>query len=256
MGESRTAVGERAPGPPGLSLDSLRVERGGRTILAGGSVTAPERAAVLCTGPNGSGKTTLLEALAGLLPVAGGTVTFAGEQPDLASGHWRARVAYCPSDGGTIGLLTAAEQLALVLELAGVSATAAAERSERLTGLFDLHAVLHTRADVMSTGTRKRLGLAIVSAVRSPVVLLDEPSAGLDVDGVMVLRHTISALKDAGAVVVITSHAPEILEDMVDARWSLVPGDGGARLVAGDPGAPTPDADDCTTLAGLPWLHE
>ena len=142
-------------------ISGLKVSRGGKPVLGGGAAAVPSPGVALCTGPNGSGKTTLLEAIAGILPSSDGSVSLGGRVADLKVESWRNTVGYLASDGGTVPLLTAAEQLRLVMEISGVGRGEAEVRIEQLADIYTLGESLHTRADALSTGTRKRLGIAI-----------------------------------------------------------------------------------------------
>ncbi|MCK4513741.1 MAG: ABC transporter ATP-binding protein [Spirochaetaceae bacterium] len=240
-----------------LTISGLTVVRGGKAVLSGGTGSAPSPGVVLCTGPNGSGKTTLLEALAGILPSAGGRVTRGDDEIDLSSDAWRAGVAYLPSDGGTIPLLTCGEQLRLALELSKVNLAESERRIERLAEVYEFHPSLHLRADVLSSGTRKRLGLALVASSAASVFLLDEPSAGLDADGVRVLLETLVVMRRLGATVIVTSHTAGVFADVVDTIWRIVPSDDGAQLIQESPGVTATGRDP--TAGGsipvdLPWL--
>ena len=240
-----------------FTISDFTVARGGKTILSGGTASAPSPGVILCTGPNGSGKTTLVEALAGILPSAGGRVARGGHTIDLSSDAWREGVGYLPSDGGAIPLLTCAEQLRLVLELSGVNLAESKRRIELLSDAYELGPSLHVRADSLSSGTRKRLGLALVAASAASIFLLDEPSAGLDANGVGVLLQTIGMMRQSGSTVIVTSHTGSVFANVVDTIWRIVPSDDGAQVIeegldAGTIGrAPLAGA---AMPVNLPWL--
>jgi len=240
-----------------MAIIGLMVERGGKRVLSGGEVAVPSPGVALCTGPNGSGKTTLLEAVAGIIPAAGGTITLNGHAARFPSDTWRSRVSYLPSDGGTIRILTAREQLRLVMELDGAGRAESARRIARLAEVFGLDHSLDERAQSLSTGTRKRLGLAMVVATPATLFLLDEPGAGLDAQGLDTLIATIDVMR-RGATVVVTSHTAPAFAGVTDVRWSIEPRESGGWLTVLDPvtASTSPAAEPRRSVpVELPWLE-
>jgi ABC-type multidrug transport system ATPase subunit len=153
------------------------------------------------------------------------------------------------------------------LELSGVGRDEAVRRIQTLSEIYELSESLHVRADALSTGTRKRLGIAIALAVPAAIYLLDEPSGGLDAHGVNVLLGTVRMLRRRGLTVLVTSHAPELFVHLADSLWRIEPGAQGATLVAdsngghdgprGDsPAGRNRDHDGSAVQVELPWFPQ
>ncbi len=157
-----------------VALEGVRVERGGRLVLdvptlriRGGCITA-------ILGPNGSGKTTLLRSIAGLEPLRTGTIRLL-PQPKVP----RHAVAFVFQEQVMLRR-SVRENLELGLRLRGVNGpdrTARVLEAARLLGIEDL---LTRRADRLSGGEGRRVSLARALSLQAPLVLLDEPLAGLD----------------------------------------------------------------------------
>ncbi len=188
-----------------LTIVDARAQRGGWLVLdgVGVSVTAGEMVGVV--GPNGAGKTTLLRVAAGLQPLVGGSVLLGDRDPrrtppqDLAR-----RVGYLPQErrlawnlpawrAASLGALSEpplrAEALARAA-LAKVGLEALADR-----GVFD-----------MSGGERARVLLARLLTVRAPLLLADEPTAGLDPDAQLMILDLLRAEASAGGGVLLSLH--------------------------------------------------
>ncbi|PWJ16538.1 ABC transporter ATP-binding protein [Jannaschia seohaensis] len=150
----------------------LPILRGIDLALEPGGMTA-------VVGPNGAGKSTLIKAIAGLVPISGGTVTrggadITGLRPDRMAEHG---MAYVPQTDNVFRGLTIRENLDLALRRAG---RAAPERLARLQAMFPM---LADKADIrggaLSGGQRQMLAVAMALATEPSLVMLDEPSAGL-----------------------------------------------------------------------------
>ena len=170
--------------------------------LAGVDLDVAAGEVVLLSGGNGAGKTTLLRVLAGLVPVHSGTAEVLGH--DLVVdrvGHRRSLAlvgheTFCYDD------LTVAENIGFMARATGVSSEHVAAVLERL-GLSGLREVSHEK---LSAGQRRRLALA-VALVRDPqLLLLDEPHAGLDAEGRVVLDEVLGQAAAQGRAVVLASH--------------------------------------------------
>ncbi len=193
--------GEESARPPVLELESISLVRGGRRIIqdVNLAILGPgEVCGVL--GSNGAGKTSLLKVITGLLRPSGGFVRIRG----VAAPPGR-----MPEDVGAL-----IEEPRFYPWLSGRDnlLLAAGGRSERFSRVDDLLATvgLEDRAGdkvkVYSQGMRQRLGIARVLLSDPSLVLLDEPSNGLDPEGIAWLRSLLTSLRERGATVVITSH--------------------------------------------------
>lgn len=177
---------------PMLTLRALTVARGPAILARDLACTVPAGGVLLLTGPNGSGKTSLLRILAGLLPPASGTVEVPPEPP-----HWVAAQPLPPSRE------TAREYLAFQAALMGGSHTPANDP-------FAIAQVLDTPLGRLSTGWRQRVKLTRLTLAERPLWLLDEPSDGLDADGLARLQKQITAHASNGGAVIIATHQPQL----------------------------------------------
>jgi heme exporter protein A len=183
-----------------LVAERLFVERGERPVLSGVSLAVDAGEALVVTGPNGAGKSTLLRALAGLLPLDGGSVALEGRNEEIAVAE---HIHLLGHADGVKGALTALENLGFWRDFLGGSGVGA-EDALKATGLghaADLPAML------LSAGQRRRLGMARLLMSRRPVWLLDEPATALDTDGLSRLARFVAAHRAAGGIVIAATHS-------------------------------------------------
>jgi ABC-2 type transport system ATP-binding protein len=165
-------------------------------------------------GPNGSGKTTLLAVLAGLLLPTAGSATVLGLPPTDA--RLRTRLAFQPAGRPPLGVLSAREYLAWTGAQLGLPNAESDARAERWLARLDL---LHTgrRAlDTFSTGMQRRLSLAAALLGDPQVLLLDEPTAGLDPFGSAAVIEILRERATAGTTVLLASHQLLEVEEVCD----------------------------------------
>lgn len=190
---------------PGLSIEALRVDRGGRTVVDGLSlhVAAGEIYALL--GGNGAGKSTTLAALLGLLPVTAGTMAIAGTDPATDADRARRRLAYLPENVALYETLTAHENIAYFMALAGEDPAPAAitEALDRVGLQADAR---DRRAGSYSKGMRQKVAIALALLRDVPVLLLDEPTSGLDPRAVADFNALLRALKGEGRAILMVTH--------------------------------------------------
>ena len=162
------------PGPHAVEVDRLHVVRGGRDALDGITLEVARGTVTGLLGPSGSGKSTLMRAIVGTQVVASGTVTVLGEP--AGSPGLRRRVAYTTQSPAVYDDLTVAENVRYFARLVGASEPSAAETIE-LVGLADDAGRVVRR---LSGGQRSRVSLATALVGRPELLVLDEPTVGLD----------------------------------------------------------------------------
>jgi ABC-2 type transport system ATP-binding protein len=155
-------------------------------------------------GPNGSGKTTLLRVLAGAQRPTAGSATVLGEAP--ASKRLRRRVAWQPEGPMPLGVLSARDYLAWIGAEVGLANADADARAEHWLRRLDLHRTGRRWLRTFSTGMQKRLALAATLLGDPEVLLLDEPTAGLDPFGSEALMQILRERAAAGVTVLLASH--------------------------------------------------
>lgn len=173
---------------PDFALDVRGVYKrfGGRKgepevhALADVSLQVPHGSLVALVGPDGAGKTTLLRLAAALMPADGGTLRVLGLDPATQSQQVQDRISYMPQRFGLYEDLTVQENLDLYADLHGVPLDERRRRYERLLHMTDLTQFTARLAGKLSGGMKQKLGLAC-TLVRSPeLLLLDEPTVGVD----------------------------------------------------------------------------
>jgi ABC-2 type transport system ATP-binding protein len=169
-------------------------------------------------GPNGAGKTTTIKILAGLLTATSGTARLAGH--DVA----RERAAAMAHFGAVLEgsrnvywTLTARQNLIYFGRLKGLRKTAAAARAERLLADFELHDRRHEKVGGFSRGMQQKVAIAAALIADPALVLLDEPTLGLDVAATRAVKDRIRRLaRDEGKTVLLTTHQLDVVEELCD----------------------------------------
>ena len=182
-------------GPPALDRIS--------SALPPGAITG-------VVGPDGAGKTTLLRLMAALLPADGGTIEVFGLSPATDAERIHASIGYMPQRFGLYEDLSVEENLRLYADLRGLPLPERARVFEELLAFSDLRQFTARRAGKLSGGMKQKLGLACALVRRPRLLLLDEPSVGVDPISRRELWRMVSALRDdAVGVVWSTSYLDE-----------------------------------------------
>ncbi len=188
---------------PILRVTDLACRRGGRPVFAGLSFSLASGELLALTGRNGSGKTTLLRALALLVPVEAGSVSWQGDDVGEDADRWRAQIAWLGHLDGLKGDLTVSENLDIANRLRG----AEGDTSTALAA-FDLTPLAARAVRTLSAGQRRRAALARVVAAQAPLWLLDEPLNALDIPSQKLLHAALDAHLASGGVAIAATHAP------------------------------------------------
>ena len=172
-------------------------------------------------GPNGAGKTTTLRMILGLLKPTAGDAEVEGflvsRQPD----EIKRRVGLVSTSAGLYQWLTPREILFFFADVYGVPKDQASDRIADLSRLFDLTSFLDRRSATLSTGQKQRVNLARSLIHNPPVMLMDEPTRGLDVVGSKVIFDYIDHLRDSGKAVIVCTHRLDEAEQLCD-RFGLL----------------------------------
>lgn len=157
-------------------------------------------------GPNGAGKTTTILMVLGLTEPSAGTVEVLGLDPTRRPLSVKARVGYLPDQVGFYDHLTARENLAYIAQLNGYPRKEAHERIEDALTRMGLGDVMDKRVGAFSRGMRQRLGLAEIVMKRPELIIMDEPTLGLDPEAAREFLALIRNLRNEGITIMLSSH--------------------------------------------------
>lgn len=186
--------------PAAITVENLVVERGGRTVLRDVSTAVPAGSVTGLLGPSGSGKTTLIRSIVGTQKVKSGTVTVLGEP--AGSKRLRSRVAYVTQDASIYSDLSVKSNVAYFASLYGRSRKEAMAAIDAV-GMRD-HA--NQLAGNLSGGQKTRTSLACALVCEPEVLVLDEPTVGLDPVIREELWNQFHDLASAGSTLLVSSH--------------------------------------------------
>lgn len=187
-----------------IEFAGLTYRYGAAAIPALSGVTAelPGGEVIGLVGPDGAGKTTLMRLAAGLLKPTEGRISVLGKDPIRAARELRATVGYMPQKFGLYEDLTVAENLELYADLRQVLGQERRDAFRRLLGFTGLAPFTDRPAGKLSGGMKQKLGLACVLLGRPTLLLLDEPSVGVDPISRRELWHMVNALASDGLTIV------------------------------------------------------
>jgi ABC-2 type transport system ATP-binding protein len=157
-------------------------------------------------GPNGSGKTTTILMLLGLTEPTAGTVRVVGFDPARQPLSVKSRAGYMPDEVGFYDELTARENLAYIARLNGIPRAEADRRIATALDRVGLSDVADKRVGAFSRGMRQRLGVADVLIKQPQLIIMDEPTQGLDPEGAREFLQIISSLSRDGITILLSSH--------------------------------------------------
>ena len=192
-----------------VQVDQLTKKYGAQLAVDGLSFSVPEGAIFGLLGPNGAGKSTTFGAICGWLQPAWGSTSVLGV-PSSRLHTLFGKVTALPQDARFPDAIPIVAQLAHQARLCGMSAREAATEAERVLALVDLGDAARKRGDELSHGMAKRAGIAQAMIGNPRVVLLDEPTAGLDPANARRLREVIVAMAPAATVGVSSHNLAEI----------------------------------------------
>lgn len=174
------------------------------------SVTCNRGECIALIGPNASGKTTLIKTMLGMVVPDSGFITFNGKNI-LHSWQYRSQVGYMPQIGRYPDNMTIGQVLNMMKDIRGKENVL----DEELIHEFKLNELLNKRMRTLSGGTRQKVSASLAFLFGPAVLILDEPTAGLDPLASEILKEKITREKQKGKLVLITSHILSELDDLV-----------------------------------------
>lgn len=193
-----------------IQADDLRKSFGTRTAVDGISLRVHAGEIYALVGPDGAGKTTTMRLLCGAYTADSGSIELAGI--DLCSQSERAReqIGYLPQRFSLYGELTVLENLRFFAEVRGISSAEWRPRSDEILAFVGLNEFGDRRADALSGGMKQKLGLAAALVHKPRILILDEPTGGVDaVTRQMFWQLLIELLRDGVAVLISTPYMDE-----------------------------------------------
>jgi lipooligosaccharide transport system ATP-binding protein len=183
-------------------------------------------------GPNGAGKSSTMRMIACVSPATGGTLTVLGLDPAKDGRRIRARIGVVPQDDALDRELPVMENLLIHGRYFGLSKQAIAERAAALLDFAQLQDKAAERVEALSGGMRRRLTIARSLINEPEILLLDEPTTGLDPQARHVLWDRLFRLKQQGVTLILTTHYMDEAEQLCD---RLIVMDKGRIVAAGSP---------------------
>lgn len=209
--------------PAAIRVEGLTKRYGGRSVLEGVTLSVAAGEVVALLGRNGAGKTTTVEIIEGYRTADGGRVEVLGVDPAKGGPGLRARVGIMLQDGGVDPRARPLE----LLRMFGALHAGGAD-PERLLDTIGLRAVARTPYRRLSGGERQRLSLGLALVGQPELLILDEPTAGMDQEAKRMTRGLIGELRDAGLAILMTTHDLADVERLAD-RVAILHG---GRIIA------------------------
>jgi sodium transport system ATP-binding protein len=179
-------------------------------------------------GPNGAGKTTTLRMLSGLMAPTSGSATLAGHDVGQAPNDVKRVLGFLTANTGLYQRLTARELLSYFAQLHGMGRDRADARTDELIEWLNIGSFASLRCGALSTGQKQRVNIARALVADPPILVMDEPTLGLDVLSNRVILEFIKRERDEGKTIILSTHYLDEAEDMCDQIGLLHEG----RLIA------------------------
>ena len=193
-----------------ISVKNISKQFGKLKALDDVTTTCEQAECIALIGPNGCGKTTLIKTILGMVIPDSGSITFKGN--DILN-HWQYRdeIGYMPQTGRYPDNMTIGQVLEMMKDIRGKSD----DLDDDLIKAFSVNNLLNKRMGTLSGGTIQKVSAALAFLFKPSVLILDEPTAGLDPVASELFKEKIIAEKDKGKLVLITSHILSDLDDLV-----------------------------------------
>jgi len=201
-----------------ISINKLHKKFGKLTVLKDLDLEIKQGGIFVTLGPNGSGKTTLIKSILGMVIPNGGKISINGKNV-LKKWDYRDNIDYLPQIANFPSNLTVKELIKLVKDLR-VKPT----REKELINLFSLEPFLDKKLSNLSGGTKQKVNIVLTFMFNSQLIILDEPTTGLDPVSLINLKELIKKEKKVGKTIIITTHIMSFVEEIADEIVFLLDG--------------------------------
>ncbi|HAK78790.1 MAG TPA: copper ABC transporter ATP-binding protein [Runella sp.] len=193
-----------------IRAEAISKSFGKLNVLREVSVRLDARRVVAVIGPNGSGKTTFIKTLLGMVVPDSGTVLF-DNQPIVKQHAYRSQIGYMPQIGHYPANLKIRQLFEMMID---VRKNATTQLDEDLVAAFQLKALFEKPLGTLSGGTKQKVSAALAFLFNPSVLILDEPTAGLDPLSSEILKEKIQKEHQKGKLILITSHVMSDLDEL------------------------------------------
>jgi ABC-2 type transport system ATP-binding protein len=204
------------PNPPLIEMHDLCKSYGDKVAVKNVSLDVTGGEVFGFLGPNGAGKTTTIKMIVGLLRPSSGSVKVAGFDIQAQPREAKAASGYVPDTPNLYAKLSGRELLRFVGDLYNLDRQQAAQRADELLQLLDLTAAADDTIDSYSHGMQQKASLASALMHDPKVLVLDEPTVGLDPKSARLIKDLLRQMAERGAAVFLSTHILEIAERMCD----------------------------------------
>ncbi|WP_034060959.1 ABC transporter ATP-binding protein [Lacinutrix jangbogonensis] len=201
-----------------VTIENLHKKFGKNQVLSGLNLTINEGGIFAVLGPNGSGKTTLIKSVLGMVIPDQGNITVLGENIKKNS-EYRHKIDYLPQIANFPSNLKVKELIKMIKDLRAFT-----NAEVQLIDLFKLEPFLDKKLGTLSGGTKQKVNLVLAFMFDSPLIILDEPTTGLDPISLIRLKDLIQKEKAKGKTILITSHIMSFVEEVSDEIVFLLEG--------------------------------
>ncbi len=201
-----------------IQIDNLHKKFGRNQVLSNLDLDIHGGGIFAILGPNGSGKTTLIKCILGMVIPSKGSISVLNK---IIKKNWKYRqeIDYLPQIANFPGNLKVKELIRMIKDLRQKDS-----KEEELVKLFGLEPFLDKKLGTLSGGTKQKVNIVLTFMFDSPLIILDEPTTGLDPASLIKLKELILQEKNKGKTILITTHIMQFVEEMADEIVYLLEG--------------------------------
>ena len=201
-----------------IQIENLHKRFGKNQVLTGVDLTIENGGIYAVLGPNGSGKTTLIKSILGMVIPNKGSISVL-DQNIKNSWRYRQQIDYLPQIANFPSNIRVKELIRMIKDLRQKTSD-----EEKLIDLFGLQPFLDKKLGTLSGGTKQKVNLVLTFMFDSPLMILDEPTTGLDPASLIKLKELIQAEKEKGKTLLVTTHIMQFVEEVADEVIYLLEG--------------------------------